>query len=280
MLPVLVFLGVLAARPLRPGVRRPPPPTRGRGLALLGAGAAMAAVVALAALPAISDDLSDEALSQASSGRAADLREAAEKAARAKRLNPFAVRPVFAQASILERGNQQSAVAGLLVEAVERQPDNPDTWSRLARFQILVDDSASALRSLATAASLDPARFAARLGVLSYLYDERRSASATGTPLPEKLRRARRRAAPATPAPAGPAAPAPSRRPPRRPRLSPRPPRGARRRGSRPTRRRAATRSGSRARPPRLKRRHDRPVTPAAVVTAGSIRSSAHPARR
>ena len=98
--------------------------------------------------PRVSEDLTDEALSQAASGTPGDLREAAEKAARAKRLNPFAVAPAFAQASILERGNRPADALGVLVEAVERQPDNPAAWSRLARFQILVDDSAGALRSL------------------------------------------------------------------------------------------------------------------------------------
>ncbi len=150
----------------------------------------LAAVVALAALPAVSQDLTDEALSQAASGRPGDLRDAAEKAARAKRLNPFAVAPAFAQASILERGNRPADALGVLIEAVDRQPDNPATWSRLARFQTLVDDSAGALRSLVKLISLDPGRVSEALLGQYLLYDERRSASATGTPLPEIVKRA------------------------------------------------------------------------------------------
>ena len=84
--------------------------------------------IALAALPAVAESLTDSALSRAASGKAADLRAAEQKAALAKRLNPLAVEPVFAQASIAERGNQPAAAVGLLVEAVDRQPDNADAW--------------------------------------------------------------------------------------------------------------------------------------------------------
>jgi hypothetical protein len=183
--PALIFLGVLAARP--PGTPRDragagPPP--GRGLALALGVAAAAVVMALAALPAISKQLTSDALSQASENTEAALTEAGEKAALAKRLNPFAVEPVFAQAAIAERGNQASAAAELLVDAAERQPDNPSAWLRLGRFQVLVDDSPGALRSLLTAARLDPAAAGIYFLLLYANYDERRSASATGTPLP------------------------------------------------------------------------------------------------
>ena len=147
-------------------------------------------------------------------GTAADLREAQETAALAKRLNPFAVEPLFAQAAIAERGNQLGAAAGLLVEAVERQPSNPTAWTRLARFQLAVGDSRGALRSIVTAASLDRLdRTAAELASKA-LYDHNRSASATGTPLPERLGPA--------PAPASPPRPRRHRRPGRR-RRGPRP---------------------------------------------------------
>jgi len=186
--PALVFLGVMAARP--PGTQRDrvgSSPGGVRGLKLAVGGAAAVLVIALAALPAIAKELSSDALSQAAKNTEADLTEAGEKAALAKRLNPFSVEPVFAQAAIAERGNQPAAAAGLLVEAVERQPDNPDTWTRLARFQVLLDDSPGALRSLITAASLDPATAMIYALVPFASYDERRSATATGTPLPLPL---------------------------------------------------------------------------------------------
>ncbi len=188
-LPALIFLGVLAARP--PGTPRakagPVRAPLGRGTALALGGVVAVVVIALAALPAIAKELTSDALSQASSNTRADLTAAGEKAALAKRLNPYSVDAVFAQAAIAERGNQPAAAAGLLVEAVERQPDNPATWSRLARFQLLIDDPRGARRSLITAIRLDPATGAAYQLAPFATFDERRSASATGTPLPLPL---------------------------------------------------------------------------------------------
>ena len=133
-------------------------------------------------LPALSEHLTDDALARAGGGTAADLREAQETAALAKRLNPFAVEPVFAQAAIAERGNQPAAAAGLLVEAVERQPSNPSAWTRLARFQLAVGDSRGALRSILTAASLD------RRGSPRSCCPSRRSTTRTAPPPPPARR--------------------------------------------------------------------------------------------
>ncbi len=216
--PALIFLGVLAARP--PGTRRERvgwSASEGRGLKLALGGGAAVLVIVLAALPAIAKDLTSDALSQAAKNTDADLTQAGETAALAKRLNPYSLEPVFAQAAIAERGNQPAAAAGLLVEAVERQPDNPAAWVRLARFQVLLDDSRGALRSLLFAARLDPAT-AAIYGLAPFVsFDERRSATATGTPLPLLA-----------PEPPPAPSPNPSRRAPRpprppRPRLAPPP---------------------------------------------------------
>ena len=184
-LPALIFLGVLAARP--PGTPRDrvaQSPGTGGGVKVALGGVAAVLVIALAALPAIAKELTSDALSQAAKNTEADLTAAGETAALAKRLNPFAVEPVFAQAAIAERGNQPAAAAALLVEAVERQPDNPATWARLGRFQVLLDDSLGATRSLIAAARLDPATAAVYALASFASYDERRSATATGTPLP------------------------------------------------------------------------------------------------
>jgi hypothetical protein len=230
-LPALVFLGVLAARPAPDGpaptdgggaptargeaaAATAPPRAGTHGAALVLGGVVAVAVIALAALPAVARDLTDNALSRAAGGTPADLRAAGEQAALAKRLNPYAVDALFAQASIAERGNQGDVAGRLLVEAVERQPDNPATWVRLARFQNLVDDAAGALRSLTTAVSLDPANFSAAVAAQFIAYDERRSGSATGTPLPEVLAPLADPVAPAPapaprPAPRRPGAPAP-----------------------------------------------------------------------
>lgn len=185
-LPMLLFLGVLAARPPGAGDAMPGATAGGAGRGLRFAGGAVVLLVlcALAALPAVSSKLTDDALAQAATNTRADLDEAAAKAALAKRLNPFAVEPVFAQASIAERGNQARAAAALLVDAVRRQPDNPATWTRLARFQVLLNDPEAARRSLLRAVRLDAQSVAAFALVGFARFDERRSASATGTPLP------------------------------------------------------------------------------------------------
>ena len=245
-LPALLFLGVLAARPrdaadaaLDP---RPAPRVAGRGLLLALGGLAAAAVIALATLPAAARSLTDQALSRAAQGTAGDLRAAGEQAALAKRLNPYAVDALFAQASIAERGNQGDEAARLLVEAVERQPDNPATWLRLSRFQTLVDDSGGALDSLLVAVRLDPASKVAAMSAAFIYFDERRSGSATGTPLPERLDpqatplapprtspipppfRRRGPNPPAAPGPGSPAPRTPAPRAPRTPAPTPAPP--------------------------------------------------------
>jgi len=226
-LPALIFLGVLAARP--PGTPRDglAGPRIARGPALALGGAALLAMIALAALPAAAKQLTSDALSQAARNTEADLDDAGEKAALAKRLNPFSVEPVFAQAAIAERGNQPAAAGELLVEAVERQPDNPSTWSRLARFQVLLDDPRAAQRSLLVAVQLDPANPTLYTLASFATFDERRSGSATGTPLPLPLPEPEPFALPGgfaiPPPPAAPASPAPVPAPPPAPTPTPAP---------------------------------------------------------
>ena len=160
----------------------------------LGAAAAFA-VAALAALPALAQSLTSAAYRRGGRAAAADLRAGERKAALAKRLNPLSVDPLFAQASIAERGNQPRKAARLLVDAVDLQPDNPDTWNRLLRFQALLDDTGGAASTLRPLFGLDPVLvFQVSGGSITSAYDPGRSASATGTPLPEKLRRAPGRA--------------------------------------------------------------------------------------
>lgn len=189
-LPVLVVLGLLGARPPTPGLAAAAVRSgrSGRGV-LLAAGVVAALVtVVLAALPALSARLASDALSRAAAGTPEALRAGEKKAALAKRLDPLALDALFAQAAIAERGNQPTAAGGLLAEAVQRQPDNPDTWGRLLRFQLITEDTAGALRSIRNLLALDLV-VALRSGYYATLavYDPGRSASATGTPLPEKL---------------------------------------------------------------------------------------------
>jgi len=181
-MPGLIFLGVLAARP---GVPSPP----GGGIAPRAVGLALAtlaaaAVMASALLPALARDHVDDALALVNKGGKENLKDAAKEASLARRIDPFSVEPLFAESTIAEERNRPSQAIKALAEAAERQPDNPAVWTRLARYQLLADDSPGAFRSIAALRELDPGSRLAALLLLQALYDEGRSASATGTPLP------------------------------------------------------------------------------------------------
>jgi hypothetical protein len=221
MLPVLVFLGVLGALPAEDA----PPHERsygGRGLLLAGAGVALALVCVSAALPALAREKSSEALTLVGSDDPDDLREAAEKAALAAKLDPFAVDPAFAEAAVARRRGQERLAIRHLVEAVDRQPENPRAWIRLTGYQLRLGDLQAALRSSEIAERLDPRSPLVLATRLLVNYDEGSSATATGTPLPLFAEETVAPLVPAlpgaAPAPAplapAPAAPAPAPTPP------------------------------------------------------------------
>nr|MDQ3586945.1 O-antigen ligase family protein [Actinomycetota bacterium] len=154
-LPVLLFLGVLAARP--PGSPEPSPARQGPGGGTLVAGGLVLGLFAVsAALPALAREKSNEALALAAKGGTKNLREADERAAAARRLDPFALDPVFTSADLARRRGDAQRAVDMLVRAVRRHPDNPRSWVRLARIQLLLDDSSGALGSARTALALDP----------------------------------------------------------------------------------------------------------------------------
>jgi O-antigen ligase/polysaccharide polymerase Wzy-like membrane protein len=207
-MPALAFLGLLAARP-RDGAAPPsswrtrPSLSAGRGaygLGLAAVTAGLALAIASFVLPAIANGRSDDAFLAART-KGADLRKAAEQAEQAARLNPFAADPLLAGSLIAQQQGDAPRSAQLLREAADRQPDNPDVWYEIARLQVLYDNYPGAYRAASTALALDRGDdIVAAIFALLKL-DERRSASATGTPLPKKLPR------PAAVAPVAPSAP-------------------------------------------------------------------------
>jgi phosphoesterase RecJ-like protein len=78
----------------------------------------------------------------------------------------------------------ESLIVSHLIDAVERQPASADAWMRLARFQIRTDDAPGAYRSAAIALRLDPLNLPAKVASVALELDAR-SATATGTPLPQ-----------------------------------------------------------------------------------------------
>ena len=189
-LPLFVFLGVLAARPRgTPGVGLPPGGggLRGSGVslpqrafALALASLLVAGIAVSAILPSLADGRLEDAQEAATAG---DYVRASREAEIAKSLNPLAVEPVLVAANTAQKRSQFARASELFGEAVRRQPDNPEVWLRLAAFELLRGDwkrvEEAAYRTLA----LDPQAEIARFFFLRKDVG-RRSATATGTPLP------------------------------------------------------------------------------------------------
>ena len=189
-LPLLIFLGVLAARP--PGapdaveavpapedVRAPAGP---RGAALLAGALILAALATSAYLPWLADDKAAEAtlLSAVESDEA--LKEAAKRADEAMQLNPLSIDPVAAGIAIAQRRGRYEEVADFVEEAVERQPENPEVWLRAYSVQQFVDDAPARIASVRRMLELDPHE--SRIPFDTVAGDvAAQSASATGTPL-------------------------------------------------------------------------------------------------
>jgi tetratricopeptide (TPR) repeat protein len=189
--PALVFLGVLGARQAAPRAAAFPGADdrggAGRALALAAACLLAAAILASSALPALSDARADRAYRTAGDRGAERLEDAAADAELAARLDPYAVRPLFAAAAVAEGRGRLLEARGHLLDAVDRQPWSVEAWIRLARIAIALADREGAVRAAAQALELDPgnvevAAFARRAqGILA---PAQASATATATPLP------------------------------------------------------------------------------------------------
>ena len=189
-LPLLVFLGVLAARP--PGAPDaleavPSPddtraPAGPRAAGLLAGALILAALAASAYLPWLADDKAAEATLLSAVDDEKTLAEAAKRAEEAAQLNPLAIEPVAAGIAIAQKRGRYEEVADLVEEAVDRQPENPDVWLRAYSVQQFVDDAPARIASVRRMLELDPHEsrlpFHAVAGAVAA-----RSASATGTPL-------------------------------------------------------------------------------------------------
>jgi len=189
-LPLLIFLGVLAARP--PGARdaveavRPPDDARApagpRATALLAGALILAALATSAYLPWLAEDKAAEATLLSTADDEATLADAAKRADEAIQLNPLAIEPVSAAIAIARKRGRYEEVADLVEEAVDRQPQNPDVWLRAYLVQHFVDDGPAQIASVRRMLELDPHENRlprhAIAGDVAPL-----SASATGTPL-------------------------------------------------------------------------------------------------
>jgi hypothetical protein len=182
-IPALVAVAVAAA----------PSPVAGRtrfrrpASVLLAAASAVAAVLlaASAALPSLSETKRVEALRDAGSG---SLGSAASDADLAHKLDPLSVEPLFTEASIAHSRGNDTEAASLLAEATRLQPDNFETWQRLAALEATLGDYAGAARAIRRQAEDNPLAFQARPNGGDLLYSlevpPQRSPTAFGTPPP------------------------------------------------------------------------------------------------
>ncbi|MGH2838030.1 MAG: O-antigen ligase family protein, partial [Thermoleophilaceae bacterium] len=189
-LPLLIFLGVLAARPPgapdaveavpRPEDARAPAGPRGAGL--LAGALILAALATSAYLPWLADEKAAEATLLSAVGGDEALEEAAKRADEAMQLNPLSIEPVAAGIAIAQRRGRFEEVADFVEEAVDRQPENPDVWLRAYAVQQFVDDAPARIASVRRMLELDPHE--SRIPFDTVAGDvAAESASATGTPL-------------------------------------------------------------------------------------------------
>jgi tetratricopeptide (TPR) repeat protein len=146
--PTMVALGVLAGAGRAEGVRRSRPL-----LAL--------SVVVLAAVVLVSftvPRLADRAERRSTRALAArDYERALDEADRARFFNPVSVDPLFARARVAESRGVSWKAERAYIQAVELQPDNPETWYTLGIFEFEVRGNlCAAYRFLNNAYTLDP----------------------------------------------------------------------------------------------------------------------------
>jgi hypothetical protein len=182
--PLFVFLGLLASRPLGTSGRAFAPARSGTAVgvrvAALALGAALIAAVAIsAALPSLARDHTGKATAALA---ASDFGEAVRQADIAQRLDPVAVDPLLLEARAAGRRGQFALASQVLTDAVHRQPDNPNVWLGVARLELARGDIPAMRAAAGRMLRLDPV---APAGTYFFLLNDLgvRSATATGTPL-------------------------------------------------------------------------------------------------
>ncbi len=172
-LPVLVFLGVLAAAAGRAGLAdaRPAagpgrlpvslPDWSSAGSLVRLAGGALAAVVMCAyavsaTLPSLAAGDASTASVAAAAGTAASIDHAEQQAALSGRLDPLSDAGLMVRASIALRRDQTGAARSDLLAALRRDPSDPQAWATLAVADLAAHDPPGAIAATAKAVALDP----------------------------------------------------------------------------------------------------------------------------
>jgi tetratricopeptide (TPR) repeat protein len=104
--------------------------------------------------PEASDRASNRALDLIAENK---LGEAATEAANAEDANPLSAEPLLVQASVQTAAGRNADAEATLERAVLRFPGNPDTWLRLASFQLgTIDRPEEAAKTVRGVLYLDP----------------------------------------------------------------------------------------------------------------------------
>jgi tetratricopeptide (TPR) repeat protein len=147
--PTMVALGVLAGagRVTRAGGRH--------ALVAIGVVLVAAAVLVSFSFPRLADRAERRSTRALAAG---DFDQALDQAAWAEFFNPVSADPLYARARVAERRGIAWRAERAYIDAVELQPDNPETWYTLGIFQFDVRKNlCAAYRFLNNAYTLDPA---------------------------------------------------------------------------------------------------------------------------
>ncbi len=206
-IPALLFLGVLAAIPVRRdegapgGAGRPgsgPPGPRLAALAL--ACVVLGLVMVSALLPAWADSKASGALAVNTQAAEGELQHAAAEAEAGASLDPTSVRSLLAAADLAQNRGRLLDARRYLLDAVRRQPYSLIAWRRIMRLALVTADRRGARAAAKRLLELDPIGTRGTLPLVSRLVlfqvPASGSATATGTPLSPAYR-----AAPVTPTP-------------------------------------------------------------------------------
>jgi len=128
-----------------------------RSAARIVAAVAVLAIAGLAAWstaqPQAAVDRADQALFALAEGNVAQARTLAIQAGD---IDPLSVDPLFALSEVESAARQPAAAKAALERAVQQQPATPETWIRLAQFELLGGDAAAARDTVRPALYLDP----------------------------------------------------------------------------------------------------------------------------
>jgi len=140
------------------------------------------------AQPQAAVDRADQALSVLAEG---NVQQARTLALQAGDIDPLSVDPLFALSEVESAAKQPAAAKIALERAVQQQPATPETWIRLAQFELLAGDAVAARNTVRPALYLDPRSAPAQ----AIFLEATRQLSAAREKRVAKKRAARQRAA-------------------------------------------------------------------------------------